>query len=73
MNNTLTPELIQHIVDIYPDSDGAANVIRAINGVAEPQPSPPTVVNEVQDWTYVAMWLAIGAIGVAHAICSSNT
>lgn len=68
----LTPELIRYIVDVYPDADGASDVIRAINGVTEPQPASRPIVNEVQDWTYVAMWLAIGAIGVAHAICQTN-
>ena len=66
--NPLTPDLIKEIIDIYTDSEGAAEVIRAINAVP---PGTSTTLTTTVELSGFGFWLAIGAAAVAWILTHS--
>lgn len=63
----ISEELIKRLIEEY-TADDVADILRAIQGV--PEPERPRVTITESPWPWVAFWLAVGAIGTAYVLCT---
>lgn len=67
VHTSISDEVMTRMIEEF-TGDELAQILRALNGV--PEPEKPRVTITESPWPWVAFWLAVGAIGTAYVLCT---